>query len=153
MANETYALDLDLFDNTKNGYVPAYEEPQKKKTKEPEIFRPRKLSRQEELQQEKKSRMAAIRAGVFVLFSLLIIGSLIYFRVILTNLQVELNAAKTELAASQSEYVTLQMKFNSLLSPDKVEAYARDELDMVKLENYQIRYFDTSGSDGAQLIQ
>lgn len=152
MANETLALDLDLFDPAKSGYVPA-EEPQKKIIKEPKIVRSGSISRKEAAQQEKQSRSAALKACSFALFALLIIGSLIYFRVILTNLNVELNAAKTEYAASQSEYTTLQMKFNSLLAPDKVEAYARDELDMVKLENYQIRYFDLSGSDGAQLTQ
>ena len=152
MANETLALDLDLFDSAKSGYAPELET-RKKNTKEPELVRTRPISRKEAVQQEKQSRSAALKACSFAMFALLIIGSLIYFRVILTNLNVELNAAKTELAASQSEYTTLQMKFNSLLAPDKVEAYARDELDMVKLENYQIRYFDLSGSDGAQLTR
>lgn len=152
MANNNIALDLDLFDTAKNGYIPA-EQPQRRRVQRPELLKETPINRQNEKLNEKHSRSSATKACAFALFALLIIGSLIYSRVILTNLQVELNAVQKELSATQSEYTSLQMKYNSLLAPDKVEEYARNELGMVKLENYQIRYFDMSGGDGAGLAQ
>ena len=152
MANSNYALDLDLFDTAKNGYIPA-EQPQRRRIQRPELLKETPISRKTEKLDEKHARIYAIKVCAFVLFTLLIIGSLIYSRVILTNLQVELNAAQKELSATQSEYTSLQMKYNSLLALDKVEEYARNELGMVKLENNQIRYFDMSGSDGTGLAQ
>lgn len=149
MANANIALDLDLFDAAKSSYIPA-ERPQRKKVQEPKLLKEKPVSRQAVQLEEKHTRSAAVRACAFALFALMVIGSLIYCRVILTNLQVELNAAQSELAASQSEYTSLQMKYNSLLAPDKVEEYARNELGMVKLENYQVRYFDMSGGNAAQ---
>lgn len=151
MADFTSALDLDLFDNAKNGYAP---EPIKKNRKQSlELLNDRPVTSKRAIYDAKTSRMAAIRACAFALTTLIVIGSLIYFRVVLTELQSELKAAQSELSVSESEYTSLQMKYNKLLSPDKVEEYARDELGMVKKENYQIRYFDLSGSDGAQLTK
>lgn len=151
MANQSLALDLELFDVTKNGYAPA-EQP-KRKIQQPKLLRENQISGKRAYAEAKVSRAAAVRACAFALMMLIVIGSLIYCRVVLTNRNIELNNAKTELAASQSEYTSLEMKYHSLLAPDKVEAYARDELGMVKRENYQIRYFDISGKDGAQPIK
>lgn len=149
MANANIALDLDLFDTAKSSYVPA-EKPQRKKVQEPELLKEKPVGRKAAQVEEKQTRSAAIKACAFALFALIVIGSLIYCRVILTDLQIKLNAVQSELAASQSEYTSLQMKYNSLLAPDKVEEYARNELGMVKLENYQVRYFDMSGENAAQ---
>lgn len=148
MANQNIAFDLDLFDTAKNNYVPA-EKPQRKIAKAPELLKEKPISKKAAQVEERHSRSATTKACAFALVALLVIGSLIYFRVILTNLQVELNKAQSELSATQSEYTSLQMKYNSLLAPDKVEEYARNELGMVKLENYQVRYFDMAGAGGA----
>lgn len=151
MANESLALDLELFDVTKSGYAPAVEP--KRKAQQPRLLKEKPISRESAQAQEKISHAAAVKACTFALMMLIVIGSLIYCRVILTNLQVKLNTAQSELSASESDYTSLKMRYNSILAPDKVEEYARDELGMVKRENYQIRYFDISGSDGAQLTQ
>lgn len=151
MANQALALDLELFDVTKNGYAPV-EQP-KRKIQQPKLLREKPISKKRAYAEAKVSRAAAAKACAFALMMLIVIGSLIYCRVVLTNLRVELNNAKTELSASESEYTSLRMRYNSILAPDKVEEYARDELGMVKRENYQIRYFDISGSDGAKLTQ
>lgn len=151
MANQSLALDLDLFDVSKSGYAPALKP--ERKVQQPELLREKPISKKRAFAEAKVSRAAAAKACAFALMMLLVIGSLIYCRVILTDLQVNLNNAKSELSASESEYTSLQMKYNSILAPDKVEEYARNELGMVKRENYQIRYFDISGSDGAQLTR
>ncbi len=143
--NEGLALDLDLFDNTKNGYVPV--ERKKKKFEAPKLIQTKPISYEQAQSEVKASRVAALRAGVIAIVALLILGSLIYSRVMLTNYQSELADQRTALKTAQSENVRLQMQFNSLMSMDKIEEYAQSKLGMVKRESYQVRYFDMSEDD------
>lgn len=152
MANETLALDLDLFDTAKSGYAPAMQ-PEKKQTHKPKLLKEKPMSKHIVQANEKQSRSTAAKACAFAFVTLLFVGALIFCRVIHTNYIIELNKANTEYAAAQSEYTALQMERNSRLAPDKVEEIAREKLGMVKRENYQIKYFDMSGSDGAKLPQ
>lgn len=147
MANETIALDLDLFDNTKNGYVPA--ETPKKSIPKPKLLK-KPVSSEETVADAKTSNRYAAKACAFALTAFIIIGSLLCFRVILSDARIKRDYAKKELEAAQSERVTLQMAYDEMLSIDKVEKYAVEKLGMVKRENYQVRYFDLSGSDGVQ---
>ncbi len=143
--NEGLALDLDLFDNTKNGYVPV--ERKKKKFEAPKLIQTKPISYEQAQSEIKASRIAALRAGVIAIVALLILGSLIYSRVMLTNYQSELADQRTALKTAQSENIRLQMQFNSLMSMDKIEEYAQTKLGMVKRESYQVRYFDMSEDD------
>ena len=149
--NDGLALDLDLFDNTKNGYVPV--ERKKKKIEAPKLIQSKPISFEQAQTEIKASRIAALRAGVIAIVALLILGSLIYSRVMLTNYQSELADQKAALKTEQSETVRLQMQFNSLMSMDKIEEYAQTKLGMVKRESYQVRYFDMSEDDNTETAQ
>ncbi len=150
--NEGLALDLDLFDDSKNGYVPV--ERKKKKFEIPTVISSKPISSEQAKTEIKASRIAALRASVIAIVALLILGSLIYSRVMLTNYQSELADQRSELKIAQSENVRLQMQFNSLMSMDKIEDYAQTKLGMVKRESYQVRYFDMSEDDsGAKTSQ
>ena len=149
--NDGLALDLDLFDNTKNGYVPV--ERKKKKIEAPKLIQSKPISFEQAQTEIKASRIAALRAGVIAIVALLILGSLIYSRVMLTNYQIELADQKAALKTEQSENVRLQMQFNSLMSMDKIEEYAQTKLGMVKRESYQVRYFDMSEDDNTETAQ
>lgn len=149
--NDGLALDLDLFDNTKNGYVPV--ERKKKKIEAPKLIQSKPISFEQAQTEIKASRIAALRAGVIAIVALLILGSLIYSRVMLTNYQSELADQKAALKTEQSENVRLQMQFNSLMSMDKIEEYAQTKLGMVKRESYQVRYFDMSEDDKTETAQ
>lgn len=140
--NDGLALDLDLFDDSKNGYVPV--EHKKKKFDIPTVINSKPISFEQAQTEIRASRIAALRAGVIAIVALLILGSLIYSRVMLTNYQSELADRRSELKIAQSENVRLQMQFNSLMSMDKIEDYAQAKLGMVKRESYQVRYFDMS---------
>lgn len=144
--NDGLALDLDLFDNTKNGYVPV--ERKKKKLEAPKVIKSKPISFEQAQTEIRASRIAALRAGVIAIVALLILGSLIYSRVMLTNYQSELADRKADLQTAQSENIRLQMQFNSLMSMDKIEDYAQTKLGMVKRESYQVRYFDMSEDEG-----
>lgn len=149
MANNI-ALDLDLFDNTKNGYVPA-DIPEKTIPKPKLLKKPRNSART--AADAKTSRRFAVKACAFALAAFMVIGSMLYLRVVLSEARINYNKQKTELEAAQSERITLQMAYDEQMSIDKIEEYAREKLGMVKRENYQVRYFDLSGKDGAQLTQ
>lgn len=151
MTDETLALDLELFDTTKNRYVP--EQPKKKKIQMPKLLEQKLPSPQQSAGEAKRSALAAVKASVFALVMLVVLGSLIYSSVVLTNLKADLAKANSQLKTSQSENIALQMKFNSMMSMDKIEEYAQSNLGMVKRENYQIRYFDISNDGGAELTK
>lgn len=94
-----------------------------------------------------------MRACVIALVAFVILGSLIYSRVMLTNCQSELADRKTALQTAQSENVRLQMRFNSIMSIDNIDEYARTKLGMVKRESYQVRYFDITEDEGTKTVQ
>lgn len=145
--NEGLALDLDLFDETKSGYVPEHR--QKKKIEAPKLITPKTVSPEIEKSDAAASRKASAIAALVALIFLLTLGSIVYSGVCLADRKYELNELKNELEAVQSENVILQVQFNSLMSKDKVEDYAITKLGMVKKESYQISYFDMTGEDTA----
>ncbi|MBP9988640.1 MAG: hypothetical protein KBT46_04000 [Ruminococcus sp.] len=144
--NDILALDLDLFDNTKNGYVPARKSG--KKVQQPRLVKPKPVSRKQVEAEVRASRIAAVKACAIALVTLIILGSLIYNRVVLTNCQSELEKQTQILETAQSENVRLNMKFNSIMSMEKIEEYAQSKLGMVKKDTYQVKYFDISQDSG-----
>ena len=149
--NEMLALDLDLFDVQKNAYVP--QEMPKKRIQKPKLLETKPVSRMQTAQEARESTKMAIRACAFALTMFLTIGAIIVCHVQLTNLQIDLTAKQNELSVVESENISLKMKYNSMMSMDKIEEYAQSELGMVKRESYQVEYFDISAESGAQLTQ
>ena len=149
--NEILALDLDLFDVQKNAYVP--QETPKKRIQKPKLLETKPVSRMQSAQEARESTKMAIRACAFALTMFLTIGAIIVCHVQLTNLQIDLTAKQNELSVVESENISLKMKYNSMMSMDKIEEYAQSELGMVKRESYQVEYFDISDESGAQLTQ
>lgn len=149
--NEMLALDLDLFDVQKNAYVP--QETPKKRIQRPKLLETKPVSRMQTAQEARESTKMAIRACAFALTMFLTIGAIIVCHVQLTNLQIDLTKKQNELSVIESENISLKMKYNSMMSMDKIEEYAQSELGMVKRESYQVEYFDISDESGAQLTQ
>ncbi|MEE0981633.1 MAG: hypothetical protein U0K91_08100 [Acutalibacteraceae bacterium] len=149
--NEMLALDLDLFDVQKNAYVP--QETPKKRIQKPKLLETKPVSRMQTAQEARESTKMAIRACAFALTMFLTIGAIIVCHVQLTNLQIDLTKKQNELSVVESENISLKMKYNSMMSMDKIEEYAQSELGMVKRESYQVEYFDISNESGAQLTQ
>jgi cell division protein FtsB len=149
--NEMLALDLDLFDVQKNAYIP--QETPKKRIQKPKLLETKPVSRMQTAQEAHESTKMAIRACAFALTMFLTIGAIIVCHVQLTNLQIDLTKKQNELSVVESENISLKMKYNSMMSMDKIEEYAQSELGMVKRESYQVEYFDISDESGAQLTQ
>ena len=149
--NEMLALDLDLFDVQKNAYIP--QETPKKRIQKPKLLETKPVSRMQTAQEARESTKMAIRACAFALTMFLTSGAIIVCHVQLTNLQIDLTKKQNELSVVESENISLKMKYNSMMSMDKIEEYAQSELGMVKRESYQVEYFDISDESGAQLTQ
>ena len=135
----------------KNAYVP--QEMPKKRIQKPKLLETKPVSRMQTAQEARESTKMAIRACAFALAMFLTIGAIIVCHVQLTNLQIDLTTKQNQLSIVESENISLKMKYNSMMSMDKIEEYAQSELGMVKRESYQVEYFDISSESGAQLTQ
>ncbi len=152
MANENFALDLDLFDAEKSGYVPTIE-PEKKKLKDLKLLIPKPVTKTEFETEARDNRRIAVRVCAFALVALLLFGPVILCRIIYTDRQYDLVQAQNELKVEQSYHIELETKLNSMISKESIADYAQNRLGMVERENYQISYFDISDEGGAGLTK
>ena len=88
------------------------------------------------------TRIALICIAAFVMLSMLI-----YQRAQLAMLDVESVRVQEQLTKSKSETVRLESIFNSKVSVENVEEYAKNKLGMVKRSSYQVRFFLNDNSD------
>lgn len=106
-----------------------------------------KKTRKQLKAETKRANLRAIKAisvaGVLLCF----IGVIIFSRVQLDEVSRNINKKQSELSVLQSNNTSLEMQLNSMVSLDKVEDYAKNQLGMVKQEGYQVEYVNLSGSD------
>lgn len=88
---------------------------------------------------------AKILVIAFCLLSMF--AALLYSRLRVDELTREIDSANAQLSVAQGENVRLNMKLDSMISLERVEEYAKNELGMTKVEGYQIEYIDLSGAD------
>ncbi len=152
MSNENFALDLDLFDESKSGYVPEIE-PKKNRFKNFELLMPNPVTKTEFETEARDNRKIAIRVCAFALVALLLFGPVILCRIVHTDKQYDLVQLQNELKVAQNYHIELETKLNSMISKESVTDYALNKLGMVERENYQISYFDISDEGGAELTR
>ena len=87
-------------------------------------------------------KIFTVSALLFTMF-----GSLVYERAQLVELTRSETVLADELKEAQSRKVSLEAQFNALISIDKVEEYAKNELGMVKRQRCQTKYFVNEGGD------
>lgn len=139
------SLDLEAFDMNKVSYAPKHKQPEKEK----EFRILEKGSRIKSVEHsEAQVRSAAILIVTVAVAVFILLGSVLFFKISVTDLSVKLHERQEVLSAAQSEYAGLQMKYNAMLTTEEIERIAEDELGMVKKDNCQVRYFDVSGKDG-----
>ncbi len=78
-------------------------------------------------------------------------AGLLYSRLRVDELTREIDAASANLSYAQAETVRLNMQLDSMISLEKVENYAKNDLGMTKIEGYQIEYIDLSGADSVSV--
>lgn len=118
---------------------------------------------QMELVRRKKKTVAEARAEMhagarqtrkilaIALCLLTLFAALLYSRLRVDELTREIDAANAQLKVEQGENVRLNMQLDAMISLERVENYAKNELGMIKVEGYQIEYIDLSGADSVTL--
>ena len=137
--NQNAAYDLDRF---------AVAAPKKERQVQQPVARPTLVKPQRKTQQELKAEKALnlVVAAVCVGF----IGSNIYYRLEINELNGAIVSLDKELGEKKSENTRLNMALNSKISLENVKDYAENVLGMVKRERYQIVYFDLE--EGNEII-
>lgn len=109
-------------------------------------------------QQPRRVQRAAVsavriaRIAVICVIALTMLSLLIYQRAQLASLNVERVHAEEQLTNARSETVRLEALFNSKVSVENVEEYARNKLGMVKRSSYQVHFFRNDNTDQIVLV-
>ena len=107
---------------------------------------------QKQLRRETKRSAAAARkilAVATVLF--LLVGFQIYSHVQLDELDQQLTEINQQISVIESDNTRRNMELNASISLDKVDSYARNELGMVKISDYQVNYVKLSDQDAVEV--
>lgn len=140
MATNNLAYDFDLFDNTKNrksAAAPKVDAPAK-----PHVV-PRKPRSEKSLKAEAGyTRLEAIKIVVASVLLLLILGSSVYCRAMIMDLDVQTQEIQVQIDEARAENVRLRSTVESMYSIVNVSAYAEKNLGMVKKDGYQINYYE-----------
>ncbi len=101
---------------------------------------------------ERNAKSAVIPASVkkAMAFMCLCFSLLIVLLVVQTQcdtIMSEISTVQSEIDIAKGENVRLNAELCALVSSDKIENYAENELGMVKAESYQISYIDLSKGD------
>jgi hypothetical protein len=136
ISRESVAYDYSRFDTRERWVQPPAEL---------EIVRPRT---------KRRSRASAITPNLVLLaliFAALSIG-VVWSSMILTEKNNMSAGLKSDINKLKSEATMLQTRQDERFSLAAVEAYAADELKMVKLTNEHLKYIDVSNPDKIELL-
>lgn len=89
----------------------------------------------------------------YIIIGTTVVGSMLYGQVQLNEVTSGINMATKQLNESESVYTQLQVKVESKLSLGAVEEYARNNLQMEKINPYQIEYITLSKEDKGEIYQ
>ena len=140
----------------------AYSQNAARKIVEMPPFEQAKQPQMELVRRKKKTVQQArkeMRAGAWQTAKILVISlcllsmfaGLLYSRLRVDELTREIDAASANLSYAQAETVRLNMQLDSMISLEKVENYAKNDLGMTKIEGYQFEYIDLSGADSVSV--
>ena len=126
------AYDLSLFESRQSNIV---------------ALKPNKKQQKEQTRRARLQSVLNMAVAVFVAAAVIaVVGLMIASRVRLTEMNTEINNLQEELAALQSETITLKNELASQTSAESVEAYVEAH-GMQKTESYQMRYISVESGD------
>lgn len=100
---------------------------------------------------EKTSKRMVFQFVVLAGVVLATVFMLIYNQVAITEAANKITGLNKELAALQSDQTRIEMQIENKMSIKKIEEYATEQLGLVKLENYQIKYVDITKEDKIEI--
>lgn len=115
--------------------------------------RPRVITKtQKQLRAEtKRSRAAALRIVAIATALFLVLGYKIYCQVQVDELDQQLTEINQQISVIESDNTRRNMELGASISLDKVDQYARNELGMVKISDYQVNYIKLSEADAVEV--
>lgn len=100
-----------------------------------------------------KKQTGVLRAACCMSVIVLTLSTLIYTRVVQTELSADYNTAITELNSIKSENARLQVQLEEELSADNIEAIARQQLNMQEIDNSKVEYVDFNSDPKAEVLK
>ncbi len=89
----------------------------------------------------------AIKISAVALTMVMLFAFMIFSRVQLDEINRNIAATEKQIEIVNSKNVELNMELNEMISIEKVEEYAVNNLGMVKVQDYQVVYVDLSDDD------
>ena len=122
--------------------------PQTRKVRRPRVVR----KSQKHLRAEaRRSRAVAIRVVALAAVLFMVFGFKIYSQVQVDELDSQLDAIQKEISVIESDNTRRNMELNANVSLEKVDQYAKYELGMVKISDYQVNYVKLSEDDAVEV--
>lgn len=155
MAQDQNAYKFSMFDSYDYGtsapqlepeYEP-FEQPVRKKT----VKKKKTLAGAEQRKAAKASHKKAAKLMLAVFAIATVFSAVLFLNVKMDETATKINSVQSEINIAKSENVRLESALEGMVSIDKVEDYAEQNLGMVKLEDYRITYFG-SGEDNHVVI-
>lgn len=117
------------------------------------VRRPRVVPKsQKQLRAEaRRSRAAAVRIVAIASVLFLVLGLQIYAHVQVDELDQQLNEINQKISVLESDNTRRNMELNANVSLEKVDQYAKNELGMVKISDYQVNYVKLSEADAVEV--
>lgn len=144
--NQNAAYDLDRFASA----APKKERQVQQPVARPTLVKPKRKTQQEIKAEKVQNLQKIIKFLVVAAVCVGFIGSNIYYRLEINELNGAIVSLDSELNEKRSENTRLNMALNSKISLENVKDYAENVLGMVKRERYQIVYFDLE--EGNEII-
>lgn len=142
MATNNLAYDFDLFDNSvnrKSAAAPKVDAPVK-----PHAVPKKPRSRADLKSEAQYTRRQAVKIALVSLLLLVFLGSSVYCRAVVMDLDAKKQEIQTTIKEAQSENVRLRSAVDSMYSIDNISAYAEKNLGMIKKDGYQINYYEVN---------
>lgn len=154
MAQSAYAFDFSLFEPYDDGTAAPQLEP---------VYEPEEIPVRQPVKKKKKKSAKAVSnadrratyasffssikviAAVFCIFSVVCVA--MYLNAKLDETANAIADVEAEMKIVESEHIRLTSCLEGMVSIDKIEDYAENNLGMVKLENYKITYFDSGNTN------
>lgn len=142
LKNTNAAYDFSLFEPTEKEKLNKAPSSKLIKLSKEQLYKSRR---------KKYNHLSIISVILFSCITLTILFTIITSQIELTELTAKTEVAKKLLDEKQSIYTQLEMKVESKLSLNQVEAYSRDVLGMQPIQPYQIKYISMASGDKSEI--
>ncbi|MCL2508553.1 MAG: hypothetical protein FWF05_05190 [Oscillospiraceae bacterium] len=115
--------------------------------KKPELVPKKPKTREQALREFVVTAKRVVKIFLASAIVLAMFGVLLQQRAELVILSTQISQLQSDIKKAENKKVSLEVSFNSLISIEKVEEYAQNELGMVKQQRYQTKWLKSNNGD------